>query len=63
MNHDISVRDSYTKAETAYSGNDVAFMHGNSLDKTVVRICTIVCYKMSGIAGRVFQSAILTVTV
>lgn len=52
MNHHISVMDSHTKPETAYSGNNVAFMHGNSLDKTVVRICTIVCYKMSGIAGQ-----------
>lgn len=52
MNHYISVMDSHAKAETAYSGNNVAFMHGNSLDKTVVRICTIVCYKVSGIASR-----------
>lgn len=52
MNHHISAMDSHTKAETAYSGNNVAFMHGNPLDKTVVRICTIVCNKVSGIAGR-----------
>lgn len=42
MNHSVSVVNSYGM-KLAYGGNNVALVHGDSLDKTVVRICTVVC--------------------
>lgn len=42
MNHSVSVVNSYGM-KLAYGGNNVALVHSDSLDKTVVRICTVVC--------------------
>lgn len=50
-----------SKEEITYSSNNVALVHGNPLDKTVVRICAVVCNEWSGIADRHLEVT-LTVT-